>query len=189
MRDAEIRSALVAHLHRQYEGDTNTLIRHEFGLCAGRARVDLAVINGEISGFEIKSDEDTLARLAGQASTYGRVLDRVTLVTTARYADRATALVPPWWGVWIAHARRAGIRLDQVRAGKVNDGVDAFAVAQLLWRDEAMQQLRDRGMHRGLSSARRWFVWLRLAEQVGLDELRTLVRDTLKRRQPWPARE
>ena len=36
----------------------------------------MAVIGQEISGYEIKSDADSLTRLAGQAQDYGLVLDR-----------------------------------------------------------------------------------------------------------------
>ena len=99
VRESQIRASLLLALRDRHGADPNTLIRQELGLCAGARRVDLAMINGELVGFEIKSDQDTLYRLAGQAEAYGQVLDRVTLVTTARYIDKAAALVPTWWGL------------------------------------------------------------------------------------------
>jgi hypothetical protein len=63
--------------------------------------------------------------------------------------------------------------------------VQPLAVAQLLWRAEALEVLRHRGLHRGLSSATRWRLWERLAEQLPLLELQVEVRSRLKARQDW----
>jgi hypothetical protein len=186
MREAQIRSQLVSRLHHRYAADPTTVIRQELGLCAGARRVDLAVINGELSGFEIKSDQDTLVRLSGQAEVYGRVLDRVSIVTTDKYLHHAVEILPAWWGVLHAAPDASEVRLTEVRPPALNHDQDAFALAQLLWRDEAVDELRTRGLHKGLSKARRWIVWQRLAETVPLPELRPLVRDRLRARQAWP---
>jgi hypothetical protein len=203
VREHQIRACLLLALLDRHRADPATLIRQELGLCAGARRVDLAVINGELAGFEIKSDQDTLDRLAGQAAAYGQVLDRVTLVTTDRYLDRAAALVPDWWGLIradpadaapaggddsAAHAAGAAcaVVLTQVRPAAVNTGQDPFAVAQLLWRDEALSILRARGLHHGLQRKRRWIIWQHLAGTVPLPELQYLVREQLRARRAWP---
>ncbi|WP_024934033.1 sce7726 family protein [Actinomadura welshii] len=188
--ERQVRQSLLSLLQDRHRDDPDTLIRHEMGLCAGARRVDLAVINGELAGFEIKSDQDTLERLAGQAADYGRVLDRVTLVTTDRYLVRAAALVPDWWGL-VRAAPADGdetgvVELGEVRAARVNSVQDPFAVAQLLWRDEALAILRARGQHKGVQRERRWLVWERLATVLPLPELRRLVCVQLKARQAWP---
>jgi hypothetical protein len=46
----------------------------EFGLEHGEVRVDVAVINGELHGYEIKSERDTLERLPRQVKAYSAVL-------------------------------------------------------------------------------------------------------------------
>jgi hypothetical protein len=89
VRDSDIRAALMTHVLATHFAEPGTLLRHELGICAGQRRVNVALINGEIAGWEIKSDEDTLTRLAGQVDAYGQVLDRATLVTTPRWVDRA----------------------------------------------------------------------------------------------------
>ncbi|MFF3856556.1 sce7726 family protein [Micromonospora sp. NPDC002575] len=188
MRDSDIRQALMARLTTKYGSQPDTQIRHELGLCAGRTRVDVAVINGHISGFEIKSDQDNLTRLEVQAEVYSRVLDRASLVTTSRYLDQAAEMVPHWWGVWLAHPGKRTVRLRNVRRGSHNPSPDPFSVAQLLWRDEALALLRERGNHRGLSKVPRWFVWERLAETLELEELRVEVRRVLRTREDWPTR-
>jgi hypothetical protein len=166
--------------------DPDTLIRHEVGLCAGERRIDVAIVNGEFAGYEIKSDEDTLNRLVGQAQTYGRVLDRAILVTTKRHLESAESSLPTWWGVIVAYADEGTVHLETVREPLLNSQHDAFALAQLLWRDEALDELRIRDQAQGLSKKARHYVWSALAEAVTLEELRDLVRARLKARQEWP---
>jgi hypothetical protein len=56
-----------------------------FGLDHGQVFVDVAVINGEIHGYELKSERDTLERLPRQVEVYSAVLGRATLVVGASY--------------------------------------------------------------------------------------------------------
>jgi hypothetical protein len=186
MRDIDIRVALDSDLRRDHGHESNTIIRHEFGLQEGRRRIDVALLNGHLGGWEIKSDVDTLVRLAGQADVYGKVLDFVTIVTTARYVERATAMLPAWWGVIVAERLDDVVHLEQTRVPELNTDVDAMSLAQLLWRDEAIQLLRELGEGKGLSSKARWYAWDRLVQTLTLDELRTAVRQQIKARREWP---
>ncbi len=61
MREIDIRLALRAKLEKLHPGESDTLLGQELGLCQGFARVDLAVVNGTVHGYEIKSEQDTLA--------------------------------------------------------------------------------------------------------------------------------
>lgn len=185
LRDADIRHAVSAELHQRYRGDPDTLIRHEFGLSAGQRRVDVAVINGELVGYEIKSDVDTLTRLVGQAEAYGRVFDRMTIVTTGRYLDDATTLLPSWWGITRASGDGEAT-LEPVRAAQSNENQETFALAQLLWREEAFDELRRRRAARGLSGKRRWIIWQHLAAALSLPEMQSIVRRRLRERRDWP---
>src|SRR5438045_2701845 len=99
MRDIDIRLALRSSIEREHGGDADTRIVEELGLCQGIARVDLAVINGNVHGYEIKSEHDTLARLPAQTHTYNQVLDFVTIVTAPAHAHKIRCIVPKWWGV------------------------------------------------------------------------------------------
>jgi hypothetical protein len=187
LRDTDIRRVLAADLHARYADDSHTLIRHELGLCAGERRVDLAVINGEMVGYEIKSDVDRLDRLADQAEVYGKVFDRMSIVTTDRYLAKAVAMLPSWWEVLCMRQGQEGVSSEQVRAGKPNEGQDPFALAQLLWREEALEELKSRGLARGLSKKRRWIIWQHIAQAMPMAELRGVVRRRLKARREWPA--
>jgi hypothetical protein len=187
MRDVDVRAALHSQLSESIgpHGD-DTLVVDELGLC-GTARVDVAVVNGSLSGFELKSDVDTLRRLPAQVETYGTVLDHVTLVVTERHLEPASALVPDWWGVLVAKVENGQVALTATRPPGANPAVDPAALAQLLWRDEALSVLTHRGLDAGVRSKPRWALWERLAQSLELDELRDEVRAALKRRRGWRA--
>lgn len=178
-RDVEVRELLKRHLAGLHSG-TPTLILDELGLCEGDVRVDVAAINGELSGFEIKSPADTLARWPKQRRVYSKVVDRAWLVATDKALEAAKA--PSWWGlIRIVETRdRLGIRV--LREAARNPRPDALAIAQLLWHAEALGVLERRGTARGVRSKRRSFAWERLVETLTLDELRAEVRGALRER-------
>lgn len=190
MNDAQLRAAVRDRLIRRYGGRPDTLLVEELGLRHGTSRVDLALVNGRLEGFELKSDRDRLTRLAWQADVYGGVLDRVTLIAGQRHLAHALDLVPAWWGV-VSASRSAGdaLRLVLVRPPQDNPGVDPLALAKLLWREEALQALHRRGAADGVRSARRSTLYERLATLLTLVELKELVRSTLRSRTAWRSDE
>jgi len=181
MRDIDIRRRLRTD-KRLHPGEPDTRIVEELGLCQGVARVDLAVVNGTIHGYEIKSERDTLARLDGQAKIYNLVLDYVTIVTAPPHTGNIRRVVPEWWGIWAVIDDETGIRLEPLRDPIRNPGVSPFALAQLLWRDEALQVLVDRGLADGMRSKPRKDIWQRLAEELTIEDLGNTVRECIKQR-------
>lgn len=97
MRDVDVRDALHRRLAHERAGDDSTFVLDELGLCQ-QVRVDVAVINGRMSGYELKSERDTLRRLPAQIDVYSRVLDFATLVVAQKHHDHALPLLPDWWG-------------------------------------------------------------------------------------------
>jgi hypothetical protein len=186
MRDGDIRRQLRGDLARAHGDDPDTLIVDELGLIASGARVDLAVINGSLHAYEIKSAADTLARLPGQAKAYSAAFDAVTIVAASRHVEKLAAAVPDWWEIVESSAGAdGGVILTQIRAGAANASVDGYAVAQLLWRDEALVVLTARGLDRGLRNKPRRTLWRALADGVPVDELGQVVRDALRAREQW----
>jgi hypothetical protein len=183
--DPEIRVALLDRLHRLHDDERDVVFLEELGLCRGQVFVDVTVVNGTLHGYEIKSDRDSLRRLAGQSALYGRVLDRATLVVGSRHATDAAAAVPSWWGILIAKRSDSGIRFQQVRSGRRNPSRDRRALVELLWLDCALELLAARNAVRGYRGKRRREVWDRVCELYDLDEVADAVRGLLKAR---PAR-
>ncbi|MBI4849787.1 MAG: sce7726 family protein [Nitrospirae bacterium] len=185
MRDIDIRKVLLKSFRRQYKNDTDTLLIPELGLCQGNARVDLAVVNGLIHGYEIKSERDTLNRLAGQQDIYNKVLDCVTVVAGSCHLLKIKKRVPSWWGISEAKFKNKKLTIIEVRPCKKNASVNPSALVQLLWRDEALSILKQRNLHRGVVSKPRNLIWGRLVECLSLEELRFEVRQKIKERQHW----
>src|SRR5262245_39459159 len=179
MREGEIRTALRVALAEEFADDTETLIVDELGLDEGNVRIDLAVVNGALHGYEIKSERDTLARLPVQAAGYGRVFDHVTLVTSTRHLGEIDAIVPWWWTIMTPAASGERIVFDTHRPGAANPEVDARFVARLLWRDEVLEILERRGLATGLRSKPRRVLWDALADAVSLEDLAVEVRFAL----------
>jgi hypothetical protein len=181
MRDLDIRLKLLED-ERLHFGEPNTRVVEELGLCQGTARVDIAVVNGSIHGYEIKSACDTLARLPGQVEIYNRALDLVTVVTAPSHADKIRKIVPRWWGIWTAVSDDNGLRLESLRQPRQNPKIDPFSLAQLLWREEALEALESEGLATGIRSKPREELWRRLASDVTPEKLGCIVRERLRRR-------
>lgn len=184
MRDLDIRRALHSEMQRIHMADPDTKIVEELGLCQGIARIDLAVVNGTLHGYEIKSEHDTLARLPLQRNTYDRALELISIVCGPTYQAKIAEYVSPWWGIWIATEGEGRVELRKIRGAAKNPTLDAYAVAQLLWREEALNALTDRGLDAGLRSKRRGLLWERLVSALSVDELTAIVRECLKQRVP-----
>ncbi len=186
--DAEIRSALRAHLEEHCTGCPETRFIEELGLCRGQVRIDLAALNGVLHGYEIKSDRDRLSRLTVQVNFYCRVLDRATIVVGQRHLHDALDLVPPWWGVLHVYGASEKVRFDTVRWPGDNPEKDPRALVELLWRDDALALLEARDVARGVRGKPRRMVWDRVCEHFDLDEIAAAVRECLKSRAGSPVR-
>ncbi len=186
MNDPQLRCAVKRKILARYADDPYTRIFDELGLRHGAARIDIAVVNGIIHGFELKSERDTLKRLPRQVQMYNSVLDRVTLVVASRHADEATRIVPEWWGIKIAAMSPTGaLEFSDCRAARDNPSPDILAVSKLLWRQEALTLLDEFGEAERLRYKPRALVYGRLAEVADLDTVRERVRRQLKFRETW----
>lgn len=184
--DIDIRTALKANLVAAFRADPDTLILEELGLRHGATRVDIAVVNGCLHGYEVKSDRDSLKRLPRQMKMYSEILDYVTLVVGQRHAANAEPTIPNWWGIQVAlYDQDRKVRLDNVRQPSENPSPEKLAIAKLLWRDEAIRLLEDLGAAEGIRSKPRRFVYARLAEVAPIDALKFRVRHQLKSRTDW----
>jgi hypothetical protein len=184
VRDIDVRRVLHTRLRAEHPPCSRTLVIDEFDL-AGAARVDVAVINGSLSGYEIKSARDTLRRLPAQIETYSRVFDLMTIVVASSHLTSALEAVPDWWSVVTAHGEDADVVLVDQRRGAVNHNVESDALVWLLWRDELLAELAARDLVIGLRSKPRRVLCERLTAEVTVAELQTIVRDRLRARENW----
>jgi len=181
--DSEIRSALRSWLLGRHANERESVLLEELGICRGRVRIDLAVVNGSFHGYEIKSDRDSLRRLERQAEIYSQVLDRVTLVVGESHLREALPMVPTWWALLrVEQAPNSELRFRSVRRGRTNPRRDPRALAELLWLDDSISLLEARDAVRGVRGKPRRVVWDRLCDLFEIDEIALAVRARLKAR-------
>ncbi len=178
--EESLRRSLHRRLMAQYQSEPDTLIVDELGLCQGIARVDVAVINGQLHGYEIKSERDSLRRLGTQAVHYNRVFDRVTLVCSGRHVSNALEIIPSWWGVLQVISTTRNLAFEFVRAEQGNPQRDARAMAEFLWSEAAIALLEQRQALRGLRGKPRAALWDKICELLSIDELAAAVCAHLK---------
>lgn len=185
MRDRDVRESVWRWLEVAHAGDADTLMLDELGILNGATRIDIAVINGQMEGFELKSERDTLERLPAQRDLYNKVFDRISIVVAENHREAAEDIVPGWWGLAIASSTLEGVQVAYERQPEANPRLDAATVASLLWRDEALAILERYGAARGVRSKPREVLYDRLAVALDLDTVRAEVRSTLKVRAGW----
>lgn len=185
-RDIDIRIKLHESLRKEFREDTTTIIVDELPLCLGDARVDIAVVNGSIHGYEIKSESDTLKRLPQQVHFYSKIFDYVTLVCDEGYRDKLENMIPKWWGIRFATKESNGvISFVDERPASENDSVDLLSLLQLLWRNELLILLDKYDLGKGVRSKRKWEICEKLAQNIQPIELKRSVRECLKGREDW----
>lgn len=188
MRDVDVRILLHEHLVSKHSQDLDsTFVVDEFGIC-GEARVDVAVINGYLTGFELKSESDTLDRLPKQVETYSKVLDYSNLVVAERHFEKALEMLPSWWGYQVVSYSNDKLDIVSKKQPSMSPILDPYLMAQVLWKSEALDILEKLGAGKGMKSKTRQIIWQVLAETMSLDDLRSAIRSTLKCRTGWRQR-
>jgi hypothetical protein len=186
LKDSDIRLALhQTEIQRLLQDDPYSRVIDELGIFEGACRMDVAVVNGALHGYEIKSSVDNLDRLPSQQGYYNQVFDRITLVADACHITRAMQIVPPFWGLIVAERVNGAAVLNEIWPARQNFAVDPYSLCQLLWREEALLLLKKKNISNGMWNKPRSAMWRRLAKEVPIEELRSLVRDTLRWRDNW----
>lgn len=177
-----IRSVLLSALRTTTQVESCSLIVEELGLCRGTVRADIAVVDGLLHGYEIKSDRDGLQRLAHQATMYGRVFDRATLVVGQRFESCAPSLVPPWWGIRSVRWVEGALTIITIRQGLPNPSRDPRALVELLWYDQALALLEEHDAARGIRGKPRADLWDRICDLCDIEEIADAVRTSIRAR-------
>ncbi len=176
-----LRSALNKDL-KEYcsENEQPAGILEELGVRHGTARIDITVINGVMHGYEIKSDRDTLNRLPEQINEFNKVFDKLTLVVGKHHLYHAINIIPDWWGITVAKTdANCKISFQNIREAEDNPNQIKVSIAQLLWRQEALQILEEQNKAKGVRSKPRELIYQRLANVLNINDLKERVRHAL----------
>lgn len=177
LEEGTIRGAVRSWLLRTAE--PGALVRDE--MAVGPARVDLARIGSSLEGFEIKSDFDNLDRLPRQVDAFSALFDTMTLVAGERFPHDVAGVVPRWWGIKTAVSAGNGqVGFRVLRTGAQNPNRSIEALAELLWRAEAVNALQELA---GLRAAKSWTsgqVREKLVASVAIEALHRFVVERLR---------
>jgi hypothetical protein len=184
--DAEIREALHRKALRAFHGRTDTLVIDELGLAHAKARIDVAIINGCVHGFEIKSAADSLARLPRQLGLYEECLEKLTIVCAEKHVPGVRKLAPRWCGILqVVKGPRGGIEFVALREPKKNPRVQAHRLAHLLWRPEAVALLTRLNAPPEVLRAPRKALYESLAAVLSVEEITAYIKESMAARQDW----
>lgn len=182
IEEREIRAALRAWLISQQHD--SSIVVEEFRIERGASRIDLAVINDALVGYEIKSDRDTFVRFSNQIHAYNRVFDHINLVCGQSHAELALSVIPPWWGLIVAIREANGnVSLIVKRAPSRNTKQSAFSLASLLWRDEAIAALATaEDVAPPPQKASAHTLWESMARHLSVRTIHSIVTESLLKR-------
>ena len=183
---AALRNILYKELENYQKNGYNAEVFEEFGVRHGAARIDFAIINGVMCGYEIKSDRDTLKRLQEQVKEFNTVFDKLTLVVGKRHLYQAMHFIPEWWGVMVAKVdAHDQVFFQTIRESETNNGQVKISIARLLWRREALRILEERDSADGVRHKPREFIYERLANVSDINTLKVQVSALLVSREGW----
>jgi hypothetical protein len=184
--DREIRAALHSKKLKSLHQRSDTLVIDELGLAHAKGRIDVAVINGCLHGYEIKSGQDTLDRLPQQLALYEQCLEKLTIVCAEKHLVALDRLAPIWCGVLsVSKGSRSSIRFENVRAARRNPNVSAERLAYLLWRDEAVELLMKLGASPNIVRMPKKILCAHLGAALTVPEMTGHVKTFMKSRQMW----
>jgi hypothetical protein len=191
MLDKDVRQAVKDKILKAHINDPSTLVIDELGLDHGRNRVDIAVINGELHGYELKSDSDNLLRLPQQSMAYSSIMDKVTLVVGEKHAQEAINIIPDWWGIKIATMNHRGsVNIVTYRRNKKNKDIDPFELSKLIWKEEALALLAIKiKVDWRIRKLTRKDIYKLIVDTFSLNEIRDNTRAILKSRVNWRSGE
>lgn len=185
MRDYDIRRLLKSNCLFDSFSDDNLLVIDELDIASAGARIDVAVVNGKLHGYEIKGANDTLNRLSYQIEAYKKIFDYVTVVTEQNHYEKVKKIIPSWIGISLVHKSKNGvIKIIQKKKPKFNPDKQSFFLAKLLWKEELVSILNCLNIpHK--KNERNWLLCELLANSLDVEEISLLVREKLKKRQNW----
>lgn len=184
--DKDIRAVVLNSIAiRAFEDKLSHRVIEEMGICRGVARVDIAVIEDTIHGYEIKSDRDTLRRLPNQIDLYSKVLDYITLVCGSSHIEKIKSMVPSWWGLSEAKSLHGVVTIYNIRPPTMNPLIDLSSLLELLWKNELIDVLKETGNEKSLSGKNRKYLVDKIILDSNHQQIASLVKNKLYTRKDW----
>lgn len=155
-----------------YNRDIESTIDNSF-------RADVALANGRLVGFEIKSEKDNLKRWPSQMSAYTNVFDEVWLCTHGKHLEPALQITPKHIGILLVDSLGS---IAVVRNAKNASGLNnVYDLSGLLWKDEIIDLAKRYDITVKTRTTKREVREL-LADCLNVEQVRPFVLEKLKSR-------
>lgn len=179
LREHDIKTALIVRLHQKGMLDNAVLI-NEMVVAKWSRRADLALANGTLQAFEIKSDYDSLKRLDGQLATFNSRFEKVTVVCAPKFTVEVLNRVSHETEVLEVSKSNDSIVFKVIQRGKTRNIKDKKMLIGFLLKKEIQLLLRRNGLAHAVNLAREDLENECLKLPASL--IRVFVLDTLKNR-------
>lgn len=184
--EGEIRVAFHRKWLKRQHNCSKTIVIDELGLAHGKQRIDIAVLNGTLHGYEIKSSKDTLGRLEQQLSVYESYFEKLSIVTAENHLSGVLELSPKWSEIIILRkGKRGGIHFSQYRKACKNPNININSVLHLLWRKEALDFIEHLGLQGDHSKKTRVNLYEAISEEVSFEEVLSWTKSCFNSRKDW----
>jgi len=167
LSDYQIRIPLYSYLER----NNNERLRIFPELRLNNSRADLLVVtDGILTGYEIKSDLDSFARIKSQIADYNCFCDYCYAVTGYKHKQRVLEHVPCYWGVLVIFSVGDKYGVELLRLATKNSKAIIANKIKLLWRRELVNISFRNGLS-NCSGKSRYFIINKLIKHIDEDKL------------------
>lgn len=187
MGETTLRTSFIHYIkndRNEYKAGRDLLVS-EMGLNRGESIIDLALVNGSLHGYEIKSDVDTLARLSRQVGVYERYFSYLTVIVTKKHLNSFRKKYPKWIGIVLAREENNSLVFKKIRKAKENKSVSNQDIVKLLWKREALNILTELKSDKGYRNKNKNEIWNKVAGLIDMESLIKHVKLAFRRRQDW----
>lgn len=186
MRDKIVRQAFHQTVLKSAHSDLQTIVIDELGLRNGGVRADIAVVNGKLVGYEIKTERDTLARLPSQIQAYSEVFEKAFIILSDNHLEDALGLIPDWWGIYRIKRKTDGsFTFPCIRHARINRNQNTFTLARLLWKPEALELINSIFSDPFKTTLNKQAIYQLLSQNFSQKKMSKVVIQYLKQRDNW----
>ncbi|MGA3827268.1 sce7726 family protein [Pseudomonas chlororaphis] len=179
IREKEIKAALIDWLYARGMV-RDAVVINEMVVANWARRADLALANGRLYGFEIKSEFDSLKRLPGQIESFRRHFDKVTVVAASKFVPEIVRSYPVEVGVLEVYLKSGRVMFRQIRPGRIEEVKEQQVIASLITRAEIERLLRLESIKYENGSSRK--ALLQYVDLVSVKKLKAFALGCIKER-------
>lgn len=101
LNEAQVKAIVLSRIRASSKRHRNPIVTAEFTLGRSGARADLVIFGRQCTGFEIKTEQDSLRRLPHQLEAYAKHFNRVIIVVAKSHLRSLNVYRLAGAGLWV----------------------------------------------------------------------------------------